>query len=50
MILKDKNVLVTGANGMIAYQLVKLLKDKNCNLTLTDIQDESKFFDDEKYQ
>ena len=49
MILKNKNVLVTGANGMIAYQLVKLLKNKGCYLTLTDIQNESKFFGDEKY-
>ena len=49
MKFKNKNVLVTGANGMIAYQLVKLLKKKNCNLTLTDIQGESKFFNDEKY-
>ena len=47
--LKNKKVLVTGANGMIAYQLIKLLKQKDCNLTLTDIQDESKYFDDEKY-
>ena len=46
--LKNKKVLVTGANGMIAYQLIKLLKQKDCNLTLTDIQDESKYFDDEK--
>ena len=34
---------------MIAYQLIKLLKQKDCDLTLTDIQDESKYFDDEKY-
>ena len=47
--LKNKKVLVTGANGMIAYQLIKLLKQKDCDLTLTDIQDESKYFDDEKY-
>ena len=46
--LKNKKVLVTGANGMIAYQLIKLLKQKDCDLTLTDIQDESKYFDDEK--
>ena len=49
MKLDNKKVLVTGANGMIAYQLVNLLKNKNCNITLTDIQDESKFFNDEKY-
>lgn len=49
MKFKNKNILITGANGMIAYQLIKLLKQKDCNLTLTDIQDESKYFDDEKY-
>ena len=32
--LKNKKVLVTGANGMIAYQLIKLLKQKDCDLTL----------------
>ena len=45
----NKNVLVTGANGMVAYQLITLLRDRNCNLTLTDIHEESKFFNDEKY-
>tara|TARA_R100001377_G_scaffold25702_1_gene13942 strand:- start:51 stop:992 length:942 start_codon:yes stop_codon:yes gene_type:complete len=49
MKLTNKNILITGANGMIAYQLINLLKTKNCNLTLTDIQEKSKFFDDEKY-
>ena len=49
MKIKNKNVLVTGANGMVAYQLIKLLKKKNCNLTLTDLHDKSKFFSDEKY-
>ena len=49
MRLQNKNVLVTGANGMVAYQLIKLLKDKNCNLTLTDLHEKSKFFSDEKY-
>ena len=45
----NKNVLVTGANGMVAYQLIKLLRDRNCNLTLTDLHEKSKFFSDEKY-
>ena len=27
----NKNVLVTGANGMVAYQLIRLLRDRNCN-------------------
>ena len=49
MKIKNKNVLVTGANGMVAYQLIKLLKKKNCNLTLTDLHNKSKFFSDEKY-
>ena len=49
MKLSNKNILVTGANGMIAYQLVNLLKKENCNITLTDIQDDSKFFNDDKY-
>ena len=49
MKIKNKNVLVTGANGMVAYQLIKLLKKKNCNLTLTDLHDKSKFFNDERY-
>ena len=45
----NKNVLVTGANGMVAYQLIRLLRDRNCNLTLTDLHEKSKFFSDEKY-
>ena len=45
----NKNVLVTGANGMVAYQLIKLLRDRNCNLTLTDLHAKSKFFSDERY-
>ena len=45
----NKNVLVTGANGMVAYQLIRLLKDKNCNLTLTDLHNKSKCFSDVKY-
>ena len=49
MRLQNKNVLVTGANGMVAYQLIKLLKDKNCNLTLTDLHNKLKCFKDEKY-
>jgi len=49
MKLRNKNILVTGANGMIAYQLIKLLKDKDCNLTLTDLHDEPKFWNDVKY-
>ena len=49
MRLQNKNVLVTGANGMVAYQLIKLLKDKNCNLTLTDLHNKSKCFKDERY-
>ena len=49
MKLQNKNVLVTGANGMIAYQLISLLKNKNCNLTLTDLHNKSKCFEEEKY-
>ena len=49
MKLQNKRVLVTGANGMVAYQLIKLLRDKNCNLTLTDLHEKSKFCNDEKY-
>ena len=49
MRLQNKNVLVTGANGMVAYQLIRLLRDRNCNLTLTDIHEKSKVFSDEKY-
>ena len=49
MKIKNKNVLVTGANGMVAYQLIKLLRDKNCNLTLTDLHNKSKCFEDERY-
>jgi GDP-L-fucose synthase len=49
MNIKNKNVLVTGANGMVAYQLIKLLKDKNCNLRLTDLHKKSKFYDDVEY-
>ena len=49
MKIENKNVLVTGANGMVAYQLIKLLREKNCNLTLTDLHEKSKFYDDEKY-
>ena len=45
----NKNVLVTGANGMVAYQLITLLRDRNCNLTLTDLHEKSKFFSDERY-
>ncbi len=45
----NKNVLVTGANGMVAYQLIRLLRDRNCNLTLTDLHEKSKVFSDEKY-
>ncbi|MBC8421795.1 MAG: NAD-dependent epimerase/dehydratase family protein [Pelagibacteraceae bacterium] len=36
----NKNVLVTGANGMIGRQLVKLLKEKNYNVTETDLPDD----------
>ena len=39
----NKNVLVTGANGMVAYQLIKLLRDRNCNLTLTDLHENQSF-------
>ena len=49
MKVKDKNVLVTGANGMVAYQLIRLLRDRNCNLTLTDLHEKSKFISYEKY-
>ncbi len=45
----NKKVLVTGANGMVAYQLIRLLRDRNCNLTLTDLHEKSKVFSDEKY-
>ena len=45
----NKNVFVTGANGMVAYQLIRLLRDRNCNLTLTDLHEKSKFFSDERY-
>ncbi len=34
---------------MVAYQLIRLLRDRNCNLTLTDLHEKSKFFSDEKY-
>ena len=49
MKIENKNVLVTGANGMVAYQLIRLLRDRNCNLTLTDLHEKSKVFSDEKY-
>lgn len=49
MKLQNKNVLVTGANGMVAYKLIKLLKDINCNLTLTDLHEKSKFSSDDLY-
>ena len=48
MKIENKNVLVTGANGMVAYQLVRLLRDRNCNLTLTDLHEKPKVFSDEK--
>ena len=35
--MKNKNVLVTGANGMIGRQLVKLLKETGANVTGTDL-------------
>jgi len=37
---KDKNILVTGANGMIGRQLVKLLKFKGGNVRATDLPDD----------
>ena len=49
MKIENKNILVTGANGMVAYQLIRLLRDRNCNLTLTDLHEKSKVFSDEKY-
>jgi GDP-L-fucose synthase len=49
MKIENKNVLITGANGMVAYQLIRLLRDRNCNLTLTDLHEKSKVFSDEKY-
>ena len=47
MKLQNKKVLVTGANGMVAYQLIKLLRDRNCNITLTQLHEKSKFYDEE---
>jgi len=44
MDLKNKNVLVTGANGMVARALIDKLKKYNCTITATDIVD-GKFFD-----
>ena len=42
--LNGKNILITGANGMIGYQLTKLLLDNyNCVLTLSDIHGKSRF-------
>ena len=38
--MKDKKVLVTGANGMIGHQLVKLLKERGANVTETDLPDD----------
>ena len=49
MKLQGKEVLVAGANGMVAFQLIKLLKNKNCSLTLTDLHEEVKYFAKEKY-
>jgi len=40
MKLNNKNILVTGANGMIGRQLVNLLKEKNVNITETDLPDD----------
>ena len=40
MKLNNKNILVTGANGMIGRQLVNLLKKKNVNITETDLPDD----------
>jgi GDP-L-fucose synthase len=36
----NKNILVTGANGMIGHQLVKLLKEKGADVTETDLPDD----------
>ena len=35
--MKNKNVLVTGGGGMVAQQLVKLLKEEGANVTTVDL-------------
>ena len=42
----EKNVLVTGANGMIGRQLVKLLKEKGANVTGTDLPTDLRYRDE----
>jgi GDP-L-fucose synthase len=37
MEFKNKNILVTGGNGMIGKELVKLLKQKGANVTIADL-------------
>jgi GDP-L-fucose synthase len=44
--MKNKNVLVTGANGMIGRQLVKLLKEKEANVTGTDLPTDLRYRDE----
>jgi GDP-L-fucose synthase len=36
----NKNILVTGANGMIGHQLVRLLKERGADVTETDLPDD----------
>ena len=38
--MKDKKVLVTGANGMIGHQLVRLLRERGADVTETDLPDD----------
>ena len=35
--MKNKNVLITGGGGMVAQQLVKLLKEEGANVTTVDL-------------
>jgi len=35
--MKNKNVLVTGGGGMVAQQLVRLLKEEGSNVTTVDL-------------
>ena len=37
MNFKNKNVLVTGGNGMIGRQLVSLLERRGANVTIADL-------------
>ena len=35
--MKNKNVLVTGGGGMVAQQLIRLLKEEGANVTTVDL-------------